>query len=182
MSFIRGSLALVIAACVMACGDGASAEKQIASATSLCNTGEQVLFTCRIKGKGKTASVCASPGWRKRDGYIVYRYGRSGRVEFSYPGEEVGSFDRFYYSSYVRPLVTRQSLRFENGDYEYVIETNSDEEESPHVDEAMVSIAGPKTAELSCENSGRKGIDIGIADVVPCDPEGVGADLSCPQQ
>lgn len=181
MNFTRGSVAFLVAAGVMACGKGATVEAAIPSDVSLCSSGEQVLFTCRVRGKGKIASICASPGWQKRKGYIVYRYGRSGRVELSYPDEKTGSFGRFYYSGYVRPLVTRQSLRFVNNSYEYVIETNNDEEESPHLDEAFVSISGPKNAELHCEKSGRRGIDIRIADVVPCDPEGIDAHLSCPQ-
>lgn len=182
MSFTRSSLTLTMATCALACGHVVSTERQIAATGTLCDVGEQVLFSCRIKGKEKTASVCASPEWRKREGYIVYRYGRLGQVEFSYPSEKVGSFDRFYFSSYVRPLVTQQSLRFENGGYEYVIETNSNEEEAPGVDEATLSIAGPKSAELVCEGLGRQGIDVGIADVVPCDPEGMGVELSCQQK
>lgn len=182
MSFIRSSLTLAMATCVLACGDGVATGKQNAAPATLCGVGEQVLFSCHIKGKDKTASVCASPEWRKREGYIVYRYGRLGRIEFSYPDEKIGSFDRFYFSSYLRPLVTQQSLRFESGGYEYIIETNSNEEEAPGVDEATLSIVGPKSAELICERLDRQGIDVGVADVVPCDPEGMGAELSCPQQ
>lgn len=179
MKSTRSSFSILMASGLMACGDGASASHQVTTTQDLCSSNEQVVFSCLIKGRKRVASVCASAGWRRRDGYIVYRYGRPGHVELAYPEEDVDSFDRFYYSSYVRPLVTRQSLRFKSGDYEYVIETISDEEQSTTIDEARLLVTGRRNVELTCETSGRVGIDVGVSDVVPCDPEGMDSELSC---
>ncbi|MFD0739829.1 hypothetical protein ACFQZQ_11100 [Lysobacter koreensis] len=159
----------------------ASDINETAGAT-LCQSDEHVVFSCGIERSRKTASVCASPDMNDSQGHIVYRYGRPGRVELTYPEIASGSFSKFFYAEYTRPLLTRQTLRFINKDHEYLIEVENNSEESPHTYGAGISVSGPRSLELElkCASDGLTGIDANVEGVLPCDGESVWAEFSCP--
>ena len=54
---------------------------------SHCQNGEETYFNCQIRNSVKVASVCGA-GYdadKKQAGYLQYRFGRPGKLEFSYP-------------------------------------------------------------------------------------------------
>ena len=99
-----------------------------------CNGDEQIYFNCLLKDSKKVASVCGAGykeesteknTWVSESGYLQYRFGPIGSVEFKYPltTKNDGIKDRFNFS------VTRTSnyayydmaLQFSNDNYSYVL-------------------------------------------------------------
>lgn len=192
MKSIRNNLCAVVLVVLVGCSQDGSATQgrtagqhasqartDVKSASTLCQADERVIFSCHISGKEKTASVCGSPDMEGEGRYITYRYGRGSHIELIYPETKVGSFSKFFYASYTRPLLTRQSLRFVSGGYEYVIEVENNAEEKPHFYTAGVSVSGAKRLELECENEGLKGLDVNVQGALPCDSESAWAEYSC---
>lgn len=81
---------------------------------SLCETGEQVVWTCQAGAR--TISVCASASLNRKEGYAQYRIGRPGALEMEYPTTRVHPRGRFTYTLYPQGNST---LAFTNGAYEY---------------------------------------------------------------
>lgn len=57
------------------------------AAGSHCQAGEETYFNCQIRNSVKVASVCGA-GYdadKKQAGYLQYRFGSPGKVEFLYP-------------------------------------------------------------------------------------------------
>jgi hypothetical protein len=137
---------------------------------NLCQANEHVYFSCHVAKLNKIVSICGSlPESHERD--LQYRFGLPHKIEFSYPQSLKHGGDKFYFSEYVRPKVTRQSLRFRNGNYQYAIDVNSDGEEEPPEFNATISVSGPKSVILSCKPRSFKGIDSNISDITKCDSE-----------
>lgn len=55
-----------------------------AIAETLCSSGEDSYFSCKIKGKEKIVSICGSKDLSKERGYLQYRFGVPGKIEFEY--------------------------------------------------------------------------------------------------
>jgi hypothetical protein len=53
------------------------------AAESLCNTQEQIIFSCSL-GK-KMVSVCASNDFSASSGYLQYRFGQKDALELAFP-------------------------------------------------------------------------------------------------
>lgn len=81
------------------------------NARSHCAEGEVVQFSCKIAGSDKVASLCggyAISNYPKTE-WLQYRFGKIGKVEFSYPPEKTGSlkkfegtwFNKYYYLTYL---------------------------------------------------------------------------------
>lgn len=81
---------------------------------SLCETGEQVVWTCQAGAR--TISVCASANLNPKEGYAQYRIGRPGALEMEYPTTRVHPRGRFTYTLYPQGNST---LSFTNGAYKY---------------------------------------------------------------
>jgi len=84
-----------------------------AGAASHCIAGERTLWSC--SAKGKVYELCASADLSKDSGYIQYRAGRLGRIEFIFPEERRHPRGRFRFRPYARDA----GLQFINGQYEY---------------------------------------------------------------
>ena len=83
--------------------------------TSLCEPDEQMVWSC--ERKGKTYALCASKGADASAGYMQYRVGNVGAIEFSYPEALKHPKGVFRFSL----LAKGASLAFENAGYEYTI-------------------------------------------------------------
>lgn len=81
---------------------------------SLCETDEQVVWTCQAGAR--TISVCASADLNPKEGYAQYRIGRPGALEMEYPTTRVHPRGRFTYTLYPQGNST---LSFTNGAYKY---------------------------------------------------------------
>jgi len=84
--------------------------------------GESLVFGFKAKN-GKVITVALG----KNDNYLVYRYGRVGKVELEYPKNKSHSFSKFIYSKYLRgggavnEGLDLQYLRFSNSGILYII-------------------------------------------------------------
>lgn len=115
---------------------------------SLCESGEEVLFSCLTSKR--MASICASSNLSKSSGYIKYRYGSPGRVEFEFPkGSEhpsqVFKFESIYFAHGVVAV-----LDFTNGAYAYTVAHESDRAH----DERAIVVArnGKQVSKLMCRD------------------------------
>jgi hypothetical protein len=63
------------------------------AAPTLCQAGERPVFACPV-GK-KRLSVCASKDLAPGRGYLVYRFGKPGRIELEYPPDHRSAPDAF---------------------------------------------------------------------------------------
>lgn len=70
---------------------------------SHCQTGEETYFNCQLRNSPKVASVCGA-GYdidKKQAGYLQYRFGSLGKMEFSYPSSTNADdmLDKFNFSA-----------------------------------------------------------------------------------
>ena len=89
--------------------------------TTLCADDEQVIFSCTLEGSGKFASLCGSKRLTRVEGYLQYRFGRSGNVELEFPTDRKHSQQRFAYEHYFREQFDETEISFENGGYRYTL-------------------------------------------------------------
>lgn len=88
--------------------------------------GETTLFAFVTRG-GKTASLCEGP----RGAYLVYRFGKAGKIELQYPAVlNAGSWQKFTYFGYHRsaiPVSNYYRLSFSNGEVKYELYDREEE-------------------------------------------------------
>lgn len=85
----------------------------------LCKGNEQVIFGCQIKGK--FISICASKNLSRTTGYAQYRFGKPGKIEFSYPVPAKAPEGIFFLGSTPYSGGGANIVRFNNSGYEYLI-------------------------------------------------------------
>ncbi|WP_348756823.1 hypothetical protein [uncultured Aquincola sp.] len=115
---------LVAALAALATGSAAATPAATPAAASLCQPGEDTVFSCPA-GR-KQIAVCASPGLGATGGQLQYRFGRPGAVELQYPPADGSTADW-------RASVRAGSLMFsggggawlalDKGDHRYVVYT-----------------------------------------------------------
>ena len=91
---------------------------------SLCADDEEILFSCQIRGRKKTLSVCGTKEITKTTGYIQYRYGTKSKVELRYPDSLKPPFGLFVKTFSLldnRYLSKNASVIFSIGQHKYVI-------------------------------------------------------------
>jgi hypothetical protein len=116
-------------------------------AQSHCSQSEEIIFSCKIGSK--MMSVCSSKSLVSKVGYLQYRFGRLGALEFTYPRDIKSSIQRFKLSHYFRAKVDRWELSFENKDMQYRVFSYLEEEERPPMRQGGISISRFKSAESS---------------------------------
>jgi hypothetical protein len=127
---------------------------------TLCETGENVVWSCRTKRR--TVSVCASRRMTATQGYFQYRAGQPGKLELVYPAQRVHPRGRFKYQLYIQG---NTSLSFSSGGFSYSL---VDDLRSP--DDEVIVEKGDKLISRSTCNNGGEGFSIvrpdllGIAD------------------
>jgi hypothetical protein len=98
-------------------GDGS-----IPRGTALCAAAEHALFSCEIAGKGKLASLCASPEVDGKPGYIYYVYGRPDQIELTYPAQKTSSARNFARTHLLFAGNTGgYAYSFKNGETKYIL-------------------------------------------------------------
>ncbi len=142
----------------------------VLAAENHCAPDEQTIFSCAIRGSSKVLSVCASRRLTKEEGYVQYRFGTPGKIEFEYPASREGSQSRFTYSHYFRARVDRTEVGFKNGKYEYSVFSDYEGDIKPVVNERGVSISDSSTGKekkLLCKGKGINHLSL-LATVIPC--------------
>lgn len=105
----------------------------------LCNENEDVLFSFKIAGSKKFASICIS---KNQPDYIIYRFGAKDKIELEYPIKTENSWSLFTYSYYLRGGGTDNEgldlnhLSFDNDGFTYEIY----EEYNSESDKPMIGI------------------------------------------
>ena len=145
----------------------------VARAATLCADAEQAIFSCGLKGSPKTVSLCGSRGLTAKNGYLQYRFGRTGQIELEFPRERAASQQAFAYAHYFRAQVDRTEVSFENGGHRYAVFHSYEGEEKPAKRYAGVAITSPgsKTERiLSCSGPVVNKL-YALEDIVPCDED-----------
>jgi hypothetical protein len=86
-----------------------------AASETLCLAEEEVIFSCQAKHK--TYEICASKDITATSGYMQYRAGSKGKVEFAYPKQRVAPAGKFRFSLLPRGA----QLLFQDGEFTYEI-------------------------------------------------------------
>ena len=96
------------------------------SVHTLCKTGEQVLFSCRIQGgSAKLLSICGSANLGSKQGYLKYRFGKKGIIELEHPKGSKTTQQGFRYRFTLSEDPAKQAssaiLSFKRGSYVYEV-------------------------------------------------------------
>ncbi|HKE57402.1 MAG TPA: hypothetical protein VKB46_11890 [Pyrinomonadaceae bacterium] len=138
---------------------------------TLCDSGEQVIFSCPLKRSTKIVSLCASKDLSKQAGYLQYRFGAPGRIELEFPQSRSGSQQQFQYSHYFRAQFDLTAITFANDGYEYSIFHDYNGEEKPAVAESGVRVtAKGKENSLLCAGKPRANL-ANLEEILPPAPE-----------
>lgn len=114
---------LVLMVCAILCLSALSA-----AAESLCDAGEDTVFSCRVDGK--TVSVCAAKNLSPSAGYIQYRFGSKDNIELLFPAAKLHPADFAEAGSLLIAGDTVSYLRLRNGVYSYVVYSSKNYDES----------------------------------------------------
>lgn len=131
---------------------------------TLCASFEDIYFSCPVKDR--VISVCASGNVSPENGYVQYKIGQPGHVEFQYPGAPVVPKNRFSISDIFGGNLNIVHLKFKSGKYNYVIYQGD-------VGGVYVKKNGKTVANLTCGAGDYKtigpGVKRGIETVPPVD-------------
>lgn len=145
-----------------------------ASAASLCDHAEQIIFNCSVVESGKLISLCASPKLTGDESYLQYRFGRRQKIELVFPAERHQSQKKFRYAHYFRAQVDRTEIGFTSGEYEYTIFSYYEGEEKPARHDVGLSVESEnkksQRVALKCKKPYQAKFDV-IESAVPCDKE-----------
>ncbi|MFG1426325.1 hypothetical protein [Roseixanthobacter glucoisosaccharinicivorans] len=88
-------------------------------AGTLCNADEAVIFSC--PAGARTLSICASGDLGGDSGVVLYRYGRPGRLEITYPDPAVPPVQAFTAGRLMFAGGGGAWFRFEKGPFRYTV-------------------------------------------------------------
>lgn len=141
------------------------------AADTHCSKDEQVLLSCQLAKSNKVVSLCASTDLAKDQGSLVYRFGKIGKPEFTFPENPKESLAAFTYSHYFRAQVDRTDISFKNKEVEYQVFDYYDGETKPEYQQGVRVLAADGTeTTLLCD----KKIDAHLENlrgVIACDTE-----------
>lgn len=121
-----------------------SAESSITPApSSLCSSGEQVIFSCSLRKPRKLVSLCGSRDLTKTKGYLQYRFGVPGKIELEFPKDKESTQKQFRYEHYFRSQVDNTSISFSSGGFNYRIFDEYNGEEKPRQSDQGVRVTTP---------------------------------------
>jgi hypothetical protein len=147
----------IAATAPLACLVGASCVIFVAapaSAATLCQPDEQVLFSCPVKYKDRLVSLCGSKDLSAANGYLQYRFGAPDKIELQFPEQRENSQKALHYGHYFRAQVDQARVYFTKDKYLYELFTDEEGDVKPKISFKGVrtsEIAAPdKTNELLC--------------------------------
>ncbi|MFM0550046.1 hypothetical protein P0D69_03600 [Paraburkholderia sediminicola] len=95
------------------------APKVLATEATLCQSHEEVYFSCRTGGK--MLSICASGNISPDNGYVQYRFGRVGHIELEYPQKPYPPRKLFSISDISGGNLSFTHFKFSSRSYHYVL-------------------------------------------------------------
>ena len=140
-------------------------------AVSLCDSTEQIIFSCTTKPAGKLVSLCASKDLTKDKGYLQYRFGLPNKIELEFPQKREQTQQSFKYSHYFRAQVDQTEISFTSNGYQYSIVDDYNGEERPARTSQGVRVTPPNGKEVTLSCRGRAVADYSIlGDVLGTEP------------
>ncbi|MBN3759473.1 hypothetical protein [Burkholderia sp. Ac-20365] len=113
----------------------------------LCTAQESVVFSCTTD-KLKVIALCLN----ETNPLLFYRYGKLGRVEFSY-SRRPDSKSGFLFNQYFRYRFDYKRIYFVMGGYEYSVYRRYDADQKPNPDYGLiVSENGDEKAKVACQS------------------------------
>ncbi|MDY7786485.1 hypothetical protein U0E10_01015 [Burkholderia ubonensis] len=138
-------------------------------ATNLCRQGEVEYFSCELQDSNKMASVCAANNISPDHGYVQYRFGTRGYIEYRFPDKLLPPRGKISIVDVSRlPDGLGSHLKFVSGRYTYVVSN------ALVPGEVYVEKDGKIVFDKICKgstykpfnNAARRGLEYGVADSV----------------
>jgi hypothetical protein len=164
-------LALLLGGLALSSVPGLAAERR---GGSLCRADEQVFFNCAVAARTgrKIVSLCGSRKLSAQEGYLQYRFGRSGAPELVFPAGRSHPRAAFRYSHYVRFQVSRTAVSFSNRGVGYRIFDDYEGDITPPVHQQGVEVGTPagagRTVTLACSGAAESRL-ASLENILPCD-------------
>ena len=120
---------------------------------SLCESGEKIVFSCKVEIAAKFVSLCSSKELTKDRGYLQYRFGLPGKIELEFPKQRAQTQSAFKYSHYFRAQVDETEISFTRGGHEYTVFDNYRGDQKPVIHRQGVTVMLPNSAKpvsLAC--------------------------------
>lgn len=121
-----------------------------AGVPSHCFTGEQIFFTCEMEDK-RVISLCGAANIGEDVGYMQFRAGQPGHIEYEYPKDQKSPAKvNFTQSHYLRYQVDYRRVGFLDVDTEYEIFWEYYGEDGKPQEAAGLTFKGWHDAETLC--------------------------------
>lgn len=133
------------------------------TATGLCQTGETVYFSCRVRA-GKQVALCG-----RLPAALQYRFGRPGQVELAYPASAASGPQAMAYAGYARYQTERQTVRFNTDGAEYTV-FDFQEGRRRHAGVSVLPTGARAETERTCTGPVTSRLQL-LQPVLPCDAE-----------
>ncbi len=136
-------------------------------AISHCASAEQVIYSCQLGDSGQLVSICTSMDFAADAGYLQFRLGPPGVVEFEFPESRENTQSQFMYNHYFRAQYDLADFTFRTGDNKYVIYDYYNGEE-----EGESSTTGLRINDVDEDCAGPVNNHLGnLEGILPCDRE-----------
>jgi hypothetical protein len=144
---------------------------QASAADSLCLTGEQTLFSCRIAKSSNQVALCAA-AQLDETGWLLYRFGVPGKIALEFPEKREGSLQRFGLKHYMRYQTDYTDIAFNIGKTQYSVYDYYQGEEKPaYARGVRVTSETGKETDLPCRGKVKSDL-LKLEGLLPCtDPE-----------
>jgi hypothetical protein len=128
------------------------ANSALAAVPSHCFTGEQIFFTCRLADE-RVISLCGAAELGKDIGYMQFRAGPEGNIEYEFPHADQKSPAKvnFTNSHYFRYRTDYRRIIFTDEDTEYQVFADYNGEDGEDLYEAGLVFGGWDGAVTPCK-------------------------------
>lgn len=146
------------------------------AADSLCLTGEQTVFACRIANSTKQVALCAASQLDEK-GWLVYRFGAARKIELEFPEKREGSLQRFGFWHYLRFQTDYTEVAFNIDQTQYTLYDHYQGEEKPaYARGVLVTTKQGKEIDLPCRGNVKSEL-LKLEGLLPCIDKG-----DCPKR
>jgi hypothetical protein len=151
---------------------GATRADAPATPAGLCQPGETVYFSCRVRA-GKQVALCG-----QLPAALQYRFGRPGRVELAYPANAASGPQAMAYAGYARYQAERQTVRFKTDGAEYTV-FDFQEGQRRHAGVSVLPAGAQAETERACTGPVTSQLQL-LKAVLPCDADSALQGGRCP--
>jgi hypothetical protein len=141
---------------------------------TLCQEGEEVLFSCPVKDGATIVSLCGSKHLTAQEGYLQYRFGRAGHIELEFPTPRQETQQMFRYAQYSRYQVNRVAVSFQRGGYTYALFDSYEGDTLPKTHQQGVQVTpsgvARKEVTLMCRRAAIGNL-YSLSAILPCDKD-----------